>query len=160
VVRLVIDDRLEVILLGEVLAAGGTVRVRPLDGGGNETQVEAPASGRFYVKGLENGNYEAVDELGNRRVFTVSQGTGRGGRARGVRGRDAPAGQELPPNYGTEARSRWLTRATRSSTASADDGRTAAVLSVRGQRARVGSGDPPTVPGPDNRGRRADAAVG
>lgn len=89
--------------MGEVLQRGGTVRVRPLDGGGNETQVLAPEGGRFYVSGLENGNYEAVDELGNQRVFTVTQGTGEEIDLEAYESAEAVAGEPLPANYGTEA---------------------------------------------------------
>jgi hypothetical protein len=139
---------LEVILLGDVLQKGGTVRVRPLDGGGNETQVEAPASGRFYVSGLENGNYEAVDELGNRRVFTVTQGTGEEVDLEVFEDLEAPAPAELGPNYGTEAplvadESHEIQHGIPPMKA---DG---AVLTREGSESAADVA-PPTVPGPDN----------
>lgn len=89
--------------MGEVLQRGGTVRVRPLGGGGNESQVSSPAGGRFYVKGLENGDYEAVDELGNRRVFTVTGGPGEEVTLEEYASAEEIAGKPLPANYGTEA---------------------------------------------------------
>jgi hypothetical protein len=139
----------EVILLGEVLGKGGTVRIRPLDGGGNETQVESPAGGRFYVKGLENGDYEAVDELGARRVFTVSEGPGEEITLETFADVDAPEGQELPPNYGTEAgavadESHVIQHGRAPMTVR--DG--TAVLEREGSE-RASDLDPPTIPGPD-----------
>lgn len=88
--------------MGSVLTAGSSVRIRPVDGG-NETQVLAPAEGRFYVKGLESGSYVAVDELGNRRAFTVTQGTGEEVELEDFAAVDAPEPEELPANYGTDA---------------------------------------------------------
>jgi hypothetical protein len=139
----------EVILLGEVLAAGGTVRIRPLDGGGNETQVQAPAGGRFYVKGLENGDYEAVDELGARRVFSVSEGPGEEVTLETFPDADAPEGQELPPNYGTEAEpvadeSHVIQHG--KAPMSVVEG--TAILEREGSE-RASDLNPPTVPGPD-----------
>jgi hypothetical protein len=94
---------MEVILLGEVLARVGRCGSGRLMVAGTRRRCSRRRAASFYVKGLENGDYEAVDELGNSRVFTVSEGPGEEIVLEDVRDADAPAGQELPPNYGTEA---------------------------------------------------------
>jgi hypothetical protein len=133
---------------GSILAPGGAVRVRPLDGGGNETQVQSPASGQLVVRGLENGNYEAVDELGNTRVFTVTEGTGQEIVLEEYGDADASADAPLDPLHGTEAplvgdESHEIQAGT---PALVVDGANL----VRPELGDVGETAPPTVPGPDS----------
>lgn len=86
-----------------VLAAGSAVRIRPLDGGGNESQLNSPSAGVLSVHGLAPGNYEAVDEVGNRRVFTVTSASDEIVLEDYGQGPDVPADVPLDPLHPTEA---------------------------------------------------------
>lgn len=131
-----------------VLAASVAVRIRPLGGGGNETQVEAPASGVFSVHGLEPGNYEAVDDHGNTRVFTVGSASDEIVLEDYGDGPDVPAGVALDPLHPIEAplvpdESHEIQAGV---AAMQVDGATLSRPALEGE-ADVA---PPTVPGPDN----------
>lgn len=132
---------------GSILAPGGAVRVRPVDGGGNETLATAPASGEFVVRGLENGNYEAVDELGNKRVFTVTQGPGEEVVLERFGDPSVPSEAPLDPLHLTEAplvpdQSHEIQAG---SPAMTIEGGTL----VRPELGDVGETAPPTIPGPN-----------
>lgn len=135
---------------GSILAPGGAVRIRPLDGGGNETQVEAPQSGQLVARGLENGNYEAVDEAGNSRVFTVTGGPGEEVVLEDFGDAEAVEPAPLDPLHGTEAapvpdQSHQIQHGITPLVVGESD-----LTLSRAEPVDVGETAPPTIPGPAN----------
>jgi hypothetical protein len=149
--------------VGEVLQAGGSVRIRPLEGG-NETQVLAPEGGEFVVKGLESGNYVATDELGNQRAFSVTQGPGEEVTLETFASAEEREGQDLPANYGTEAplvadESGQIQHGIAPMRQGVrEDGSPSALLEREDVDPDALDTAPPTIPGPDNSGPTEEPA--